>query len=217
MKRWLVGIVGLLVCEVSAWAQMDSFPYEVWSNKEGRTLNARLLRIAEKEISLQAKKGGRRLTVRRDTLSEKSARQLLQHREAVIQELRKENFGAQVIYKAVMVGVEDRLQKVLFEKTKSFKVTDFKIETNKVEGYIVLEDVLFLKVQARPGYELFERDKALYDRPSRKDRRYDYRTNINELSRQLGREGNPLKIEFEEETTLSFGTVGITDGVIIQR
>ncbi len=217
MKIWILSSIwSFLSCAV-VFGQLDSFPYESWSSKDGKKITARLIKFDDKQVSLQMKKGGKRYTLKRERLSEASNAQLAQYREAVKQELKKSKIGAQTIYKAVMVGLADRAHEALQLQRVSFSVTDIRVDTNRTSGYLVLNDVIFFKVHAPANQELFEKEKALYYRPSRKDRRYDPRRTVNELARMIAKEGGSYQVFFDEEIAIEFGTVGITDGVIIQK
>ena len=217
MKSWFISsIASLLLCSV-ALGQLDSFPYEDWTSKDGEKITARLVNLDDKQVTLQMKKGGKRYTLKRDKLLKESNAKLAQHREAVKQDLRKSKIDAQSIYKAVMVGIGDRVQSALQQQRVSFKVSDVRLDTNRTSGYLVLDDILFLKVKAPQNQEFFEKEKALYYRPTRKDRRFDSRKNVNELSRLVATEGSAYEVHFEAKTSIDFGTVGITDGVIIER
>lgn len=217
MKSWVISsLASLLLCS-GTFGQLDSFPYEDWTSKEGKKITARLVKLDEKQVTLQMKKGGKRYTLKRDKLSKDSNAKLAQYRESVKQDLRKSKIDAQSIYKAVMVGIGDRVQSALQQQRVSFNVTDVRLDTNRASGYLVLDDILFLKVKAPQNQEFFEKEKALYHRPTRKDRRFDSRKTINELSQLVATEGRAYEVFFEAKTSIVFGTVGITDGVIIER
>lgn len=215
--NWLVlSCFASLLLASFALGQADSFPYETWTSKDGKKIVARLTKLGPKEVTLQMKKGGKRYTLKRSKLSAASNAALMQHRASVIEEIKSGAVGTTTIFKAVVVGVGEKAVAALEGKTLAFSVSDIRIDSNRTTAYLVFDDALFLQVQAPRNRELFEKEKALYSRPSRKDR-LDSRRSVNELSRLMAREGGQYQIQFSEKTLLEFGTVGITDGVIIHR
>lgn len=217
VKTLVLSWFSWLLLAAFAAGQADSFPYETWTSKDGKKIVARLTKLEQKEVTLQMKKGGKRYTLKRDKLSEESNAMLVQHRQSVIEEIKGGEVGTTTIFKAVVVGVGPKAAEALGNKTLAFSVTDIRVDTNRTSAYLVLDEALFLKVQAPPNYELFEKEKALYSRPARKDRRSDPRRRVNALARFMAREGAQYKVLFTSRTLFEFGTVGISDGVIIHR
>ena len=217
MKACILMCFGWLLLVSMAVGQADSFPYEDWTSEDGRKIVARLTMLEAKEVTLQMKRGGKRYTLKRAKLSDESNAQIERHRASVLAEIKSGALNTSTIFRSVVLGVGPKAVEALADKTLAFSVTDIRIDTDRKAAYLELDEALFLKVQAPSNYELFEKDRALYSRPGRKDRRYDSRRTVNELARFMAREGAQYKVLFTKETLFEFGTVGITDGVIIHR
>lgn len=214
MRTVISILAGLLLPASLGFGQADCFPYEEWTSQDGKTIVARFTKLEGEDVTLQMKKGGKRYSFSREKLSEVSNKALEEYQAAVKKELRGGEISATTIFKSVALGLAETAGAVLVNKEVSFPVTEIRIETDRRSAYLELDRALFLMVYAPNGRELFEKEKTLYSRPINKTR-FDGRRSVNEEARHMARQGGSYSVRFSKEAVLEFGTVGITDGVIL--
>lgn len=207
-------MLAVLVTEMPG--QAESFPYRDWVSADGKTIVARLTKMEGKSVTLQLKKGGRRYAIARTKLSEESNKIIDDRLSALKKKVAKDQIDVSVIYQAVALGLKDEVSAGLIGKRMAFPVTDVRKQSDHVSAFIVLGDALFLKAYAPKGTEFYEKEKGLYTRPSRKNR-IDGQRSVNKLSRLIAQEGKNYEILFSDKTVFEFGTVGVSDGVIIHN
>lgn len=206
---WGVLVTGLV-------AETPGFTHETWTNSAGKKIEAQLIKLDGNEVTLKLKKTGKRYTLKREKLSTESNGKIDKYRKDIQSKINKGKLGSDTLLKGAQLGLSKSLSAALKEQTVSFKVTNVRISTDKKEAHIEFGSGVYYQVHARRGYEFFERQDNLYQRPVNK-RRIDGGTNFNELARLVARHGATFTIEFSDDPIVSEGTVGITDGVIIHR
>lgn len=202
---------GLLV---GLTAETLGFKHEIWTNSGGKKIEAQLIQVDGDDVTLKLKKTGKRYTLKKEKLSAESNGKIEKYRKEVETSIRKGNLDAGTLFKGAALGLNKKMAHALKDQKLSFTVTDVRISTSRTEAHLEFGDGVFYQVQARKGYEFFERRRNLYQRPVQKTR-LDGRTNLNELSRLVAKEGAAFTIQFSSDPLLEGGTVGITDGVIL--
>jgi hypothetical protein len=203
----------------------NPFEYGTWKNKQGKSFEARVERIVGESVTLQAKNGGQRYTMKRSVFSEESESQLKSIIEAVetsLNEIKQDKkappISSDLVYKSVALGLTDQLL-TLTDKVITLKITDVSV-TNRLLATIEFEGGCFAQFQAKSGGEFFIKDKTLFARSSAKgtpDEPFRRQAgSVNEGSEQLLQTGNTFNKVIGPRMILEWGRVGVTEGPLFK-
>ena len=217
MKTTLSILAAAFALVATAAGQADAFLYQEWTDKDGKTITARLSKLEGKKITLQVKKGGKRYTLDRAKLSETSNKVIDELQAAVAQQIASGQIDTSVIYQGAALGLGDKLAGKLHDRKLAFTVTDIRIETDKKAAFLGLDDALFLKIYAPSGREYFEKQDVLLHRPSNKSRIDPRGRRVNEEARRVAADGGQFTVHFSNKMIFEFGQVGVSDGIIVHQ
>ena len=214
MFRLLALLLLATLLPVAAPAQGHLFSYKDWTSKDGKTIHARLNKLEGDKVTLQMKKGARRYTFERDKLSAESNAAIDKIRKGLENKIKAGSLDSVTIYQGVCLSLGRQLSDALRHKRLSFSVTEVRVESDRVSAFVGLEAGLFVQLSAGRGQEFFEKQDSLFTRPSNKTR-IDPSRSINQRARLIATTHGTYTIGFGETPTLTFGIVGVSDGVII--